>query len=350
MHEFKYDSSFQNRGFTPSQGLTNPYGAPGTQFVGRFKNGKVHGAFWLGLINNGYIHGIANTEGLATGDDIVFIYPDGETALKGRFENKYMRKAKNVDVLSYGCDDTGMFVAKEFTQPLGDYEFFYDPCTNETFGGGSKEVQDPYDMKNVKLGKSQIPESGEGVIAIRDLPKDTPACYYSLFLYNHNGQYEIWQQKCHENTEKSDEYRRHCTKYSLGISIYKGTIDLPPELDINPLPNLGPKVNHHFKANNSAYVATEHPRWGLIQSVTPYEDLKAGDELFTDYGYDRNKNVAGDFPNDFPWYWETRRKLKREERFEKEALEREKAKAKKAKKAQEKTKKAKKKPKDSRLD
>ena len=106
-------------------------------------------------------------------------------------------------------------------------------------------------------------------------------------------------------------------------------IDLPPDLDVNPLPNLGPKVNHHFRLNNSAYLEIEHPRWGILQSVTPLLDLKAGDELFTNYGYGQFQ-----FPADFPWYWETKMALERQERIEregKERVEKEKEKAKKDK-------------------
>ena len=99
----------------------------------------------------------------------------------------------------------------------------------------------------------------------------------------------------------------------MSISTFAGTIDLPPELDVNPLPNLGPKVNHHFRENNSGYVEMEHPRWGLIQSVTAMRDLKAGEELFTFYGYGKN-----DFPADFPWYFEAKLALEREERLIKE--------------------------------
>lgn len=61
----------------------------------------------------------------------------------------------------------------------------------------------------------------------------------------------------------------------------------------------------------------EHPRWGTIMSVLTYEDLKAGDELFTYYGY---KTAV--FPGDFPWYFEAKRLLEREERFQEEESER----------------------------
>ena len=74
----------------------------------------------------------------------------------------------------------------------------------------------------------------------------------------------------------------------------------------------------------------EHPRWGIIQSVTPLYDLKAGNELFTNYGYGK-----ADFPNDFPWYWETIIAIERQERIEreeKEKVEKQKEKEEKSKK------------------
>ena len=137
-----------------------------------------------------------------------------------------------------------------------------------------------------------------------------------------------FRETCTNNITKSDEYRRHCKKYSLGTNTFGGTIDLPPGLDQNPLPNLGPKVNHHFRDQNSGYIEMEHPRWGLISSVTTMRDMKAGEELFTFYGYGQN-----DFPADFPWYFEAKLALEREERIVKEAEEKsKKIKAKKSKK------------------
>ena len=54
----------------------------------------------------------------------------------------------------------------------------------------------------------------------------------------------------------------------------------------------------------------EHPRWGIIHTVTPLRDIKAGEELFTHYGYG-----WPDFPEDFPWYWEAKNSIDREERL-----------------------------------
>jgi hypothetical protein len=304
----------------------------GTHFLGRFKNGQAHGHFWIGMINNGFIHGVVNEEGLATGDKIAYIYPDGETAFLGKFENKFMRKAYNVDVKSYGCDENGMLVVKEFSEPLSSQEFYYEPCTNESYGGGAPlHVRDPYEVKTVKLAPSSVPNSGQGVFLLKDVPTGRFASIYSLFLYRHKDQMDIYLGKCSNNITKSNDYRRECKKYSLGLSSFMARIDLPPEFDVNPLPNLGPKVNHHFRFNNSVYMELEHPRWGLIQSVTTTRDIKAGKELFTNYGYGKN-----DFPDDFPWYWEKMRAQEKEERLLEEAALKEQYQKKNKKKKQQK--------------
>ena len=215
-------------------------------------------------------------------------------------------------------------------------------------------------MKTVALAPSSVPNSGEGVFVIRDVPANRLASLYSMFLYRIPDQAAIYKEKCTYNTSKSDEYRRHCKKYSLGLASYHAVIDVPPEFDVNPLPNHGPKVNHHFRQNNSIYWEIEHPRYatilnglmhsfsslpicaiflgidkawysfryGSIQSVTPTRDMKAGEELFTHYGY----KSGWDFPEDFPWYQEAEKLIQREERLAKEAAEKEKQAKKKTKK------------------
>ena len=70
-------------------------------------------------------------------------------------------------------------------------------------------------------------------------------------------------------------------------------------------------ISTFFRSNNCAYVETDHPVWGMIQSVTPMSDIQADTELFTNYGY----GTPGDFPSDFPWYFETKLLIEREERL-----------------------------------
>ena len=81
------------------------------------------------------------------------------------------------------------------------------------------------------------------------------------------------------------------------------------------------QVNHHFRQNNSYYSQIEHPRWGATQSVTTKYDIKAGQELFTYYGY-------GVYPppNDFPWYWELKMKIEKQERLDAQKMKAQQAK------------------------
>ena len=286
------------------------------QFFGNFKNGKVVGKFWLGLLNNGYLHGKVNEDGMATGNDIAYIYPDGVTALKGNFVDKYMTEAYEVQVETYRCNmKSGTLEVEAYSKPKSPLKYMYDPCTNTSFGGGPNTVSDPYEQKYLTLKDSNVVGSGSGVFAKTDLPKDRVASYYSLYLYRENDQVDLFNAACSQNTSKDNEYRRQCNKYTIDLDTYDGTIALPPNLDIDPLPTLGPKVNHHFSLNNSIYMETEHPIWGLIIGVYPQVDLRKGEELFTYYDYERTGQK--DFPNDYPWYWEAKIQSDREKRLSK---------------------------------
>ena len=94
------------------------------------------------------------------------------------------------------------------------------------------------------------------MIAVRDIPMGRMATMYSLFLYRIPDQAMLYKKLCTDNTTKSDEYRRHCKKYTLMLSLFGAIINLPPELDTNPLPNLGKKMknfveNSELEANHS---------------------------------------------------------------------------------------------------
>ena len=67
------------------------------------------------------------------------------------------------------------------------------------------------------------------------------------------------------------------------------------------------QVNHDFRKNNSEYSNIEHPRWGATQGVRLTKNVKAGEEIFTFYGYEHGYAI----PSDFPWYWELKRQVEK---------------------------------------
>ena len=91
------------------------------------------------------------------------------------------------------------------------------------------------------------------------------------------------------------------------------------------------QVNHSFRHTNSAYVSAEHPRWGSIMCVESQRPIKAGEELYTYYGYGQAEP-----PNDFPCYFDLKKKIDEEEK-EKKRQEEEAKKNKKKKKSSKKT-------------
>ena len=77
------------------------------------------------------------------------------------------------------------------------------------------------------------------------------------------------------------------------------------------------QVNHDFRKHNSEYINIEHPRWGAIMGVSTTTNVKAGEEIFTNYGYPRKLPM----PEDFPWYWELKKKIENEEITDKNNLD-----------------------------
>ena len=134
------------------------------------------------MIGGGVMHGAFDANGQATGDRIAFIYPDMETAFFGTFENFVMKDAKEAEVKSLHCED-GLVAVKDFEVKSGGPTFFFDPPTNESFGGGLKDGLDPFERKWVQLTTSSIPNSGQGILAARDIPINGTMSLYSGFLF-----------------------------------------------------------------------------------------------------------------------------------------------------------------------
>jgi hypothetical protein len=141
------------------------------------------------------------------------------------------------------------------------------------------------------------------------------------------------------NTSRSDDERSWSKKYSIAVSYTNSYIEIPIEMDYPGawLPGYGSKINNDFDGRraNCIFAKMEHPRFGIIMSVRTYKAVKAGEELFVDYGYG---DAPAEFPADFLWYHEAKREFlekQRRAREEKVIIKREaRDKAKKNKKNQ----------------
>ena len=215
-------------------------------FVGRFYNGKPSNNFWLQMVGGGFIHGQFK-DGQATGNSLSFIYPDMETAFYGTFENFVMKSARESEVLGTKCDEDGLIVVSNFSEISGP-EFYYDPPTNVSFGAGPQGVMDPYERKSVRLSNSSIPNSGEGVFALKDFPAEQCVCLFSGYLFDRGDEHIGYKSGCIHNRSLTMDQRRLCKKYTVSLAAFQTHIDIPPQVDQPGIfhPTLGPKVNMYL--------------------------------------------------------------------------------------------------------
>ena len=90
---------------------------------------------------------------MITGNEISYIYPDGETALYGHFEDRFMKKAYHHDVEKYSCNDQGILYVEKYSERKSEQIYEYELPTNTSFGGGGT-FPDPFEGKFLKLQKS----------------------------------------------------------------------------------------------------------------------------------------------------------------------------------------------------
>jgi len=103
-------------------------------FIGRYSNGKPVGDFWIQMIGGGLMH--------------------------GKFDDFIMKEGKEAEVVEVNCNEYGIPIESKF-EVKSNYSFFYQPSTNESFGGGGPHgVLDPYERKWIRLEDSSIPNSG----------------------------------------------------------------------------------------------------------------------------------------------------------------------------------------------
>ena len=195
----------------------------------------------------GHLHGsVSPTDGTITGSDIMYIYPDMETALVGKFADRKMKDAQESRVLDVGCDTNGLYHVTQYSTPeLNSPHFYYEPPNNTSFGAGPPNVLDPYERKWLELRVADDEKMGEGVFTKRHLKKDTLVSSYNGFVYDtENGESALYRKRCTMNRTKTDDERRHCKKYSIELYSKNAEMEIPPEVDQPEtfLPSWGPKV------------------------------------------------------------------------------------------------------------
>ena len=217
--------------------IRKPLGAFGLECMGMY-----------GRRPTGHLHGTFSAiDGAITGINIMYIYPNMETALLEKFDNRIMRDAQESMVLDLGCDRNGLIYVSQFSRPAHmSPHFYYEAPSNMSFGAGPLKELDPYERKWLELRIAGDEIMGEGIFTRRNLMQYSFVSSYNGFVFDkENGESELYKAMCTMNVTKSDAERRHCKKYSLILPSRNAHIEIPPEFDQPEkfIPSWGPKVN-----------------------------------------------------------------------------------------------------------
>ena len=113
------------------------------------------------------------------GDNIVFLYPDMETVLIGRFENETMVAAKPSKVLAERCHQ-GIKEIRVARPKVGAPIFKHDR-PNRIRIGGEPTTMDPFERKNVFI---QDGKKEDGMFAKENIIEGDLFMYYSGIIWN----------------------------------------------------------------------------------------------------------------------------------------------------------------------
>ena len=208
----------------------------------------------------------------------MFVYPDMEAVLVGRFENGTMIAAKPSKIVKERCHKGVKEI--EVAKPKTDAPVFTYNRPTRLRIGDQPTVMDPFDKKNIYVGDGK---KDDGVFAKKDIKKGDVFVYYSGLFWNMTEQALYTADTFHNQT--MDEY----------WSIHKNLMNFNGPLVIHiPEPywnisnyraTLGHKINHSFINSKSNFGLAYHPRFGNIRTLYALSDIAKGEEIFTNYGY-----------------------------------------------------------------
>lgn len=239
-------------------------GVANLRFVGRFYRGVLRGFCWWGLFDNsGWLCGEVDNKGEVSGD-FTYIYPDWKMAIKGEWKEEKLVRGQLCE-LEGSVMENGIRIPI-FSKPSGPVYQYEKPSVKNI--ALFPLVPDPWEAKQVYVKDSGLNQGGEGLFAQKDLkPKEVISLYNGI--------------KVRTSTFASEHMPRSDYKIRLNADI---DMDIPKGFHLleNYCATLAHKANHTFEPN-AEWTLFEHPRFGLIRSLTAKKEIAADQEVLVNY-------------------------------------------------------------------
>lgn len=153
----------------------------------------------------------------------------------------------------------------------------YQPLTEVRFSG-SPTTTDPLERRTVYV--KDVPGKEEGLFARRPIEAGEQVAYYSGLVWNVTDR-PVWFPN--QTSEEVEEVQRNLIM--INRTLYINVPKMYWALQ-NFRATLGHKTNHAFLNFNSIFNKVYHPRYGNILGIHAVRDIKKGEEILVNYGYD----------------------------------------------------------------
>lgn len=206
------------------------------------------------------------------GEDTLYLYPDEETCMVGRWDNGEMVEAREGAIDKIWCSKEGIPLISLQKVETNENTFHFDPST-KTHLSDDPHVPDPMETKFVEIRKSELTGAGEGLFLIKDVEANEIIAFF-------NG-----VRVTIEDANKLPVHRESSHKIWNDWNDQDEMLDITPEYRAveSYQATLGHKINFS-KQPTVEYDFIFHPRFGEIRSVRALTSLKAGTELTSMYG------------------------------------------------------------------
>jgi len=196
-----------------------------------------------------------------SGNNIVYVYPDNRTALKGHFDKAEMVSSSFCEVVWQTCSKTFMIV--ENLDPCKEI-FEYSPATKILFCSSPLQ-SDPYEEQLVEVKDSLIVDAGQGLFAKKDVEQGTVISFYNGVRVDHD----------EDDTSPSD--------YNIAFDTTHD-IDVPDDMARTETykATLAHKACHSFDPNCD-FEFYHHPRFGPIRCLVTTRRVAKYEEVTVNY-------------------------------------------------------------------
>ena len=226
-------------------------------------------SLWF-MIGGGLLQCPPDSDGLASGDDCVYLYPDLNTALTGRWRSGRMMEAVEASLTSVIINDHQLELNVVKSSSTGKYEL--DQSSSYIISQDPL-LEDPLERKSVYVAASMIDGAGEGLFLRRDAEAgDLVSVYNGVRM-----------------TEHESRIRKEDRRSVYRIYGWSGEVlNIPTRFQSTHAytASLAHKINHaDDKTSNAEFRILYHPRFGECVGVYMTRPGMMGEEVLVNYGY-----------------------------------------------------------------